>query len=383
MDTIIIILWIVWIILTLIAYHTIFEVYYFSLSHGLIKELFWAGFIGLLMTGLTLYFWYVAAVIILLIGLSTMSKTHNKVPLIIAIIAIIFIAIIGMRFRSVNMKQGNGKEDSNVSSEVNQIDNSGDESKDILWNRTEEQSEMYIDQPEMDHEETYSVNNTEVIDLEQYIGIRASDIEDEMTNERGMSITEYNYYFGEIEGYISHVLIDEEFPCYENFCISNIQIGMEDKLVSYYANMKYTYDHVEENNGITYKYYYNDFFILVVEENLGTVFQIAIYDGTNYYLNGDEGEQNSEYILPNSDSTYLSEADIEILSKDALKLARNEIYARHGRRFNDDALQGYFDSCSWYTGTILPEDFSESVLNEYEKANRDLITNYEKQMGYR
>ena len=158
---------------------------------------------------------------------------------------------------------------------------------------------------------------------------------------------------------------------------------MEDKYESYYANMKYTYDHVEENNGITYKYYYNDFFILVVEENLGTVFQIAIYDRINYYLDGDEGEQNSEYILPNSDSTYLSEADIEILSKDALKLARNEIYARHGRRFNDNALQEYFDSCSWYTGTILPEDFSESVLNEYEKANRDLITNYEKQMGYR
>ena len=33
--------------------------------------------------------------------------------------------------------------------------------------------------------------------------------------------------------------------------------------------------------------------------------------------------------------------------------------------------------------SIAPEDFKESMLNEVEIANRDLIVSYEKEMGYR
>ena len=51
--------------------------------------------------------------------------------------------------------------------------------------------------------------------------------------------------------------------------------------------------------------------------------------------------------------------------------------------FDDEELQAYFDSCSWYRGSIRPEDFDDSVLNEYEMANRDLIVEYEKEKGYR
>ena len=46
-------------------------------------------------------------------------------------------------------------------------------------------------------------------------------------------------------------------------------------------------------------------------------------------------------------------------------------------------MQAYFDACDWYQGTIEPEDFDESVLNDYEKANRDLIVQYEKDQGMR
>lgn len=39
--------------------------------------------------------------------------------------------------------------------------------------------------------------------------------------------------------------------------------------------------------------------------------------------------------------------------------------------------------CEWYEGRIAPEDFhDESILNPYEIANRDLIVQYEKDMGY-
>ena len=60
-----------------------------------------------------------------------------------------------------------------------------------------------------------------------------------------------------------------------------------------------------------------------------------------------------------------------------LRLGRNEIYARHGRRFLDEEIQSYFDSMPWYEGTIEPEDFKESVLNKYEKRNLQKIKLYE------
>ena len=94
-------------------------------------------------------------------------------------------------------------------------------------------------------------------------------------------------------------------------------------------------------------------------------------------------KNNSEYILPESDSRYYSMDELMGLSAEECRIARNELFARYGRRFQDETLQAYFDSLSWYNGTIDPEDFDESVFNEYEVANRDLIVQYEKEMGFR
>jgi hypothetical protein len=94
-------------------------------------------------------------------------------------------------------------------------------------------------------------------------------------------------------------------------------------------------------------------------------------------------EEISEYILEFSDSKYLTEDDLEGFDADMCRIARNEIYARHGRMFDDEELQAYFDSLSWYEPKIPAADFEESMLNDYEMANRDLIVEYEKEMGYR
>lgn len=96
-----------------------------------------------------------------------------------------------------------------------------------------------------------------------------------------------------------------------------------------------------------------------------------------------EPQVSSEYILPDSNSRYLTNADLEGLSAEQLRIARNEIYARHGRKFADAGLQAHFNSCSWYSGTVEPAAFTESMLNEYEVANRDLIVAYETAKGYR
>lgn len=92
---------------------------------------------------------------------------------------------------------------------------------------------------------------------------------------------------------------------------------------------------------------------------------------------------DSRFILPGSDSRYIDVKELENFTVEQCRLARNEIYARHGRRFNDEELQAYFDSQDWYAGTVAPENFRENVLNEYELYNRDLIVKYEEQHGYR
>ena len=105
---------------------------------------------------------------------------------------------------------------------------------------------------------------------------------------------------------------------------------------------------------------------------------------SDYQGISDVANNQSGYILPYSDSRYLTEADLRGLNQWECCLARNELYARHGRIFTDSSIQAYFDSCPWYTPTTAPEDFDEAVeLNEYERANRDTIVRWEQKKGYR
>jgi hypothetical protein len=83
------------------------------------------------------------------------------------------------------------------------------------------------------------------------------------------------------------------------------------------------------------------------------------------------------YIFNESDSRYLTEDEIAKCSLQEINYAKNEIYARHGRKFSSKELQDYFNTKLWYHGTIEPENFSEAFFNEYEKANVELLTDIE------
>ncbi|MCI9134466.1 MAG: YARHG domain-containing protein [Lachnospiraceae bacterium] len=89
------------------------------------------------------------------------------------------------------------------------------------------------------------------------------------------------------------------------------------------------------------------------------------------------------YILPYVDVAYLNKNNVEGWSEYQLRQARNEIYARHGRIFEDELLRRYFESCDWYSGTVPADQFDESVFNEVEEANRQFLIAYEEEMGYR
>ena len=88
-----------------------------------------------------------------------------------------------------------------------------------------------------------------------------------------------------------------------------------------------------------------------------------------------------QYILPESNSRYLTNSDIDGMSLREINYAKNEIYARHGRKFKSEELQTYFDSKSWYTGKYEPSDFDEnyssSMLNTYEKKNAQFLSDKE------
>lgn len=95
------------------------------------------------------------------------------------------------------------------------------------------------------------------------------------------------------------------------------------------------------------------------------------YDGSTVYEISSLTNYNEKgYILSDSGTKLLTNDDIAGLSKDELALARNEIYARHGRKFKMAVYQDYFNKCSWYS--INPNyNYADdnSNLNEIEAKN--------------
>lgn len=90
---------------------------------------------------------------------------------------------------------------------------------------------------------------------------------------------------------------------------------------------------------------------------------------------------SNDYVLADSATRGYSRSELEKLSNHDLFIARNEIYARHGRKFKSSELQQYFGSKSWYTPTIESDDFADSMLSDIELANARLMLEIETARG--
>ncbi|AIW86360.1 zinc-ribbon domain protein [Bacillus mycoides] len=86
---------------------------------------------------------------------------------------------------------------------------------------------------------------------------------------------------------------------------------------------------------------------------------------TGYVYNG--------FIFPDSDIRKLTSADLTYLTKEQLKIARNEIYARHGHMFQTKDMQAYFSKQSWYR----ENPYFTGVLTTIEAYNVELIKSRE------
>ena len=98
------ILWIGFSIGAWVLYHKIFTVYYFSVTRGLMRELGTALIVGLVLTAITLYLWWLTALIIIFVGCSVAGKVEDagkKKKIITAfIIVAVVVAFVGISVRS-------------------------------------------------------------------------------------------------------------------------------------------------------------------------------------------------------------------------------------------------------------------------------------------
>lgn len=130
--------------------------------------------------------------------------------------------------------------------------------------------------------------------------------------------------------------------------------------------------------------------ISMYDDYFSNDYPVQAYTYENSYYNDDFSDSASDsddydysYIIPGSDTRLITEDDLYGFDADMCKLARNEIYARHGRIFEDEGLNNYFNRQTWYVGYQTAEEFDDAELSDVERKNLDTIVKYEKEQGYR
>ena len=78
--------------------------------------------------------------------------------------------------------------------------------------------------------------------------------------------------------------------------------------------------------------------------------------------------KSNYFIIPDSNTRYLTEDDLRGLTSDELEIARNEIYARHGYIFVSNEWKDFFVGRYWYTPTS-----KDVTLNSVEEYNVSMI----------
>ena len=89
-------------------------------------------------------------------------------------------------------------------------------------------------------------------------------------------------------------------------------------------------------------------------------------------------------LCNDSNVRVMSKSELQEYSTDSLWIARNEVFARHGRGFRDQYLQNYFNSKSWYSYRYSPDEWDKyhsGDLDSIERANVATMMEIEKERG--
>lgn len=356
---------VLYMILGLVIYHSIFEIWYFNLGKALIGELFGAFVFALLMTGLTLKFWWIALVIIILLGLALSAKVSSpagkKIVLGVFVAVAIITAITGINYN----KQEKEKE-----KEAERQEQEAAEEQELYYTPTD--PGVYLNE----NPDLYSVvSSTTYVCKEN--GYTFANIQYGSENKGIVDIqfiTESNDQFYVIDGYyefqnnvdkpLVYIWCDDkqlEVKGGDSFIISGVSSDEEGFYGTYQLATDEDVSYYESKNQDQYSY------------------ESESYESESYENDYDDDydDEYFEYILPNSSEEILTEEDLENLSAQELTYARNEIYARHGYIFKSTELNDYFANMSWY----IADDTFDGTLEGIEQQNANFISEYQKNNG--
>ena len=157
-----------------------------------------------------------------------------------------------------------------------------------------------------------------------------------------------------------------------------------------------------DEKGIRYEGYYNDvrvdltledgtpFIFLEVESDEGeTIGYELIMQGE--YFNGEFFQEHfyhaydviiDQYYYSSLSDEIITEEELSQLNSVMCSIARNELFAKYGRTFEDSFLAQVFSQKSWYEPKYTAAEFdavSQDFLTDIEKENLKLILEYEGQ----
>lgn len=93
-----------------------------------------------------------------------------------------------------------------------------------------------------------------------------------------------------------------------------------------------------------------------------------------------------EFYYPDLSERLWEYDELRDFDATKLSIARNQIYARRGREFQDPFLRGVFERKSWYHAKITADEFSEiqqDILTDIERENLETISQLEVNWGIR
>lgn len=105
---------------------------------------------------------------------------------------------------------------------------------------------------------------------------------------------------------------------------------------------------------------------------------------TDFYADG-RVVGADEFIIPEAQSRLLTESDLSALTLKGISYAKNELYAKYGRKFKSRELTEYMSTKTWYIGIYEPEEYDSQIvqnrMNEYERKNVELLAAREQALG--
>lgn len=120
----------------------------------------------------------------------------------------------------------------------------------------------------------------------------------------------------------------------------------------------------------------NSYYVVSGEDTKNKINNIPVYTASSL-----TAVEKSEFILPDSSFRLLTAEDVKGLTREQIKLARNEIYARHGRKFKDESLNSYFGAKAWYKeNPSYKYNNDELNVSDIENKNAHFLLDIERGM---